>query len=184
MSSDRPIHLWVEGFEDGPRGVLLEVVEFDDRFSWEYGHPQAWYALRGGQRYRLDGDDAHRVHVCSKGWQWETMSPARFPGPPFLLTDDADLLPAFDGEVGLRPTEQAREHLIGIVEAEGRFDTPLSGPGWLGMLTVRRGGDGDRGHLIAFSKTGAIPDEACEDVIMPDIEERFGAIDLPIKGAV
>jgi len=185
-SSDRPIYLWVESFGEGPRDVLLEVIEFDDRFSWEYGNPPVWYALRGDQRYRLDGDDAHHVHVCNKGWRWETKSTARFPEPPFLLTDDADLLPAYEGAVGLRPTEQAQGELLGkLVEGSGRFITPLSGTGWLGILIVTRDEPAsDRGHLIAFSSTGAIPESACEGVIRPDIEEPFGTIVLLKRGPV
>jgi len=187
MSSDRPVHLWVEDLGPAPSGATLEVMEFEPRCSFEYGEPPpAWYALRGGERFRLGPEDVGQLHVHNRGWLWRTASPARLPQPPFLLTEDGDLRPAYDGAVPIRPTEDSCELMLGaILEGPGRFVAPVCGPGWFGVLTVtREGADARRGHLVAFSRTGTISHPVNGNVVMTDIDEPFGALELLDEGTL
>ena len=127
----------------------------------------------------LGRDDVHRMHVHNRGWLWRTDHPEKFPEPPFLLTDDADSVPAHDGPVAIRPTESIRSLIAGeVTESSGRFVQPLMGQGWAGVLKVTRA-EADHSHLVAFSKSGTIPDRVAEELILPDLDEPFGAIDLP-----
>jgi hypothetical protein len=39
--------------------------------------------------------------------------------------------------------------------------------------------EADRGHLVAFSNSGKIPDADAGEFVLPDLDEPFGATDLP-----
>jgi hypothetical protein len=179
MSPVRPINLWVEALHPESSSVVLDVFEIDERFSFEYGEsPDAWYAWRGGERVSLGRDDVRRLHVLNRGWLWRSDHPERFPEPPFLLTDDSDTAPAHDRPVTIRPSESIRSLIAGeVTEGSGRYIQLLMGQGWAGVLIVTRA-DADRGHLVAFSRSGTIPDPVAEELALPDLDEPFGAIEL------
>ena len=48
---------------------------------------------------------------------------------------------------------------------------------WAGVLIVTR--TEAVSHLVAFSKSDAIPDDTAENLVLPDLDEPFGAIVLP-----
>lgn len=152
---------------------LVRVIELGQRLG-RAGRPPAWYAHRGDKTYWLANDVVGHVHSNPGGWNWWVKSSTKFPEPPFLLTDDPCLFPAYNGKVSIRPTQLAGELLRGIPLMS------LSGPGWLGVLDVTPGElAAGRGRLIAFSPTGEMPDAAFESVVMPRGNRPFGAIELP-----
>jgi hypothetical protein len=54
----------------------------------------------------------------------------------------------------------------------------LKKQGWAGVLIVTLT-ETDRGHLVAFSNSGKIPDADAGELVLPELDEPFGAIDLP-----
>lgn len=184
MSGQQSTYLWVLGFRTWHHFQLLEVLRFHHGHNREKSPPAAWYAHRGRKTHWLDADAIGEVHISAGlSWRWYVESTTRLPKPPFLITDDPGLFPAYDGTMGFRPTKFGRRWLHGRL-GPGHFLTALRGPDWLGVIAVTKAGAmSGRGHLIAFSATGGLPEAVYEGVMLaPFDDEVFGTIELTNRG--
>lgn len=179
MSGHETTTLWVLGFKTHYNYRLLEVLRFHRRRSWGGVRSPAWYVHRGNKTHWLDADAVGEIHISAGlSWRWYAPATTRLPKPPFLLTDDPCLFPAYDGTVGFRPTKFGNSWLRGRLGPD-LFLTTLLGPDWLGVIAVTKGGlVSGRGHLMAFSPTGELPETIYESVILAPFDYLFGTIEL------
>ncbi|WP_406696719.1 hypothetical protein V5E97_37605 [Singulisphaera sp. Ch08] len=146
-------------------------------------------ALDEGGRFRavtafgtfpVDHPDIERGHRFSKGSWWSTSDLARYPKPPFLLTDDTTFHLVYHGTVTLLPVQDMADMIRGQSEYYGEYDIPIVANRWFGMVRVVDR-DTDHAQLWAFSNQELTLSERIDDLrcASGNDGDEFGSIVIP-----
>jgi hypothetical protein len=176
MSLISNVLLLVTSFREDEKEVILHGYDFPGELLIRLqSMPSKLVTVSPHGNTSITDPDLEFVHVCNRGWMWRTMLRELYPAPPFLLTNDETYRCIYEGPVVTHPSDST---WVRAMQAEhGTFEMPVLTSDWIGELTIESDTE-NRGHLLAFSNMVDRLPIRCEEIVMLEWDEKFGAVTL------